>query len=71
MRTFYALHVHRKDGSSRRHIMRDELPKVGDTVSATLVGEKVSAKVGTVTDPERNLLRGGGQIVFEVDANEV
>jgi hypothetical protein len=32
MRTFYALNVSRKDGSSRRHVMQGELPKVGDTV---------------------------------------
>jgi hypothetical protein len=53
--TFYALHVHRKDGSLQRHVMRGELPKVGDTFPATLAGEKVSAKVGTVIDPTRSL----------------
>jgi hypothetical protein len=69
MRMFYALHVHRKDGSSCRHIMQGELPKIGDTVPATLAGEKVSAKVGTVTDPARTL-RGIGQAVVEVEADE-
>jgi hypothetical protein len=70
MRTFYALHVLRKDGSSRCHIMQGELPKVGDTIPATLAGQKVSAKVGTVKDPAHNL-RDRGQSVFEVDADEV
>ena len=70
MRTFYALHVHRKDGSLRRHVMRGELPKVGDTIPATLARENISAKVGTVTDPSRNL-RDRGQVVVEVDADEV
>jgi hypothetical protein len=70
MRTFYALHVHRKDRSLQRHVMRGELPKVGDTVPATLAGEKVSAKVGTVIDPTRSL-RDGRRAVVEVDADEV
>jgi hypothetical protein len=70
MRTFYELHVHRKDGSSHWHIMKGELPKVGDTVPATLGGEKVSAKVGMVRDPARNL-RDRGQAGVEVDADEV
>jgi len=70
MRTFYALHVHRKDGSSRRHIMQAELPKVGDTVPATLGGKKVSAKVGAVNDPERDL-KDRGRVVIEVDADEI
>jgi len=72
MRTFYELHLHRKDGSSRRHIMQGELPKVGDTVPATLAGTKVSAKVGAVTDPTRNPRRDDrGQAVVEVHADEV
>jgi hypothetical protein len=71
MRTsFYEMHLHRKDGSSRRHVMRGELPKVGDTVPATLGGKKVSAKVGLVTDPARTL-RDRGQALVEVDADEV
>jgi hypothetical protein len=70
MRTFYALHVHRKDGSSRRHIMQGELPKVGDTVPATLAGERVSAKVGTVADPARDL-KDRGRVIIEIDAEEV
>ena len=70
MRTFYALHVRRKDGSSRRHVMRGELPKVGDTVPATLAGKKISAKVGVVSDPERDL-KVRGRVVIEVDADEV
>jgi hypothetical protein len=37
---------------------------------STLAGEKVSAKVGTVKDPARNL-RDSSQSVFEVDADEV
>jgi hypothetical protein len=32
----YELHIHRK----QRHVMRGEVPKIGDTVSATLTGEK-------------------------------
>jgi len=70
MRSFYELHVHRKDGSSRRHVMRGELPKVGDTVPATLAGEKISAKVETVTDPTHTLT-DRGQALVEVDADEV
>jgi hypothetical protein len=60
MVAFYTLHVHRKDDSRQRHIMQGELPKVGDTVPATLAGERVSAKVGAVTDPTRYLRRHGG-----------
>ena len=72
MRTFYELHLHRKDGSSRRHIMQGEVPKVGDTVPATLAGKKVSAKVGVVTDPMLNWRREDrGQGVVEVHADEV
>jgi len=71
MKTFYALHVHRKDGGSRRHIMQGELPKVGDTVPATLTGKKVSAKVGAVREPTRNLIRDHGATVIEVHADEV
>jgi hypothetical protein len=70
MRTFYALHVHRKDGSWRCHMMQGELPKVGDTVPATLSGEVVKAKVDRVSDPtlfgeER------GEVTVKVHANEV
>jgi len=70
MRTFYALHVHRKDGSWRHHIMRGEVPKVGDTVPATLAGEKVSPKVGVVNDLERDV-RDRSRVIIEVDADEV
>jgi hypothetical protein len=70
MMTFYALHVHRKDGTWRRHIMRGEVPNVGDTVRANLAGERVSTKVGVVNDPARNL-RDHGRVVIEVHANEV
>lgn len=52
----------KKDGSSRRHIMQGDLPKVGDTVPATFAGEKVSAKVGVVNDPDLNL-RDRGRVV--------
>jgi len=50
--------------------MRGELPKVGDTVPATLAGKKISAKVGVVSDPERDL-KVRGRVVIEVDADEV
>jgi hypothetical protein len=66
MRAFYTLH-HRKDDSRQRE---GELPKVGDTVPATLAGERVSAKVGAVTDPTRYLRRHGG-VGIEVHAEEV
>ena len=69
MRTFYALHVNRKDGSWRRHIMRGEVPKVGDTVDAPLGGKKVSAKVGVVNDPARD--GGRGEVIIEVHGDEV
>jgi hypothetical protein len=70
MKTFYALHVRRKDGSWRHNIMRGAVPKVGDTLPATLAGEKVSAKVGAVTDPTLRL-RKRGEVIIEVHADEV
>jgi hypothetical protein len=70
MKTFYALHVRRKDGSWRHHIMRGEVPRVGDTVPATLAGEKVSTKVGVVTDPTLRL-RKRGEVITDVHADEV
>ena len=70
MRTFYELHVHRKDGSLRRHIMRGELPKVGDTVPATLANKMVSTKVGAVNDLVHNP-KVRGLVVIEVHADEV
>jgi hypothetical protein len=70
MMTFYALHVHRKDGGRRYHVMRGEVPKVGDTVPATLGGEKVGAKVSAVKDPARNL-RDRGEIIIKVHADEI
>src|SRR5262249_25823892 len=61
-----------QDASSRRHIMQGELPKVGDTVPATIAGKKVGAKVGAVTDPMVNWRREDrGQGVVEVQADEV
>jgi hypothetical protein len=59
MRTFYTLHVHRKDGSWQNHVMQGEVPKVGDTVSTMLASNKVSAKVGAVTDLPRRRRRIG------------
>jgi hypothetical protein len=50
MRTFYTLHVHRKDGSWHCHLMRGELPKVGDTIPVLLPGENIMAKVGAVAE---------------------
>jgi len=71
MQTFYTLHVHRKDGSWQNHVMQGEVPKVGDTVSAMLAGNKVSAKVGAVTDLPRSLPRSlRGKVIIEVDAEE-
>ena len=70
MRTFYALHVHRKDGSWQRHVMRGEVPNIGDTVPATLAGKKVSAEVGVVNDPDRDL-KDRGRVIIEIDAEEV
>jgi hypothetical protein len=70
MQTFFALHIHRKDGSSRRHIMRGEVPKAGDTVPATLEGERVSAKVERVADPMHRLI-DGHDVVIEVHADEL
>jgi hypothetical protein len=70
MRTFYALHVHRKDGRLCRHIMRGELPKVGDTVPATLADKTVSTKVGAVNDLVNNP-RVRGHLIIEVHADEV
>ena len=67
MRTFYTLHVHCKDGSWRHHVMQGEVPKVGDTVFATLAGDKVSTKVGAVTAPPRSLR---GEFIIEVHAEE-
>jgi hypothetical protein len=64
-KTFYTLHVHRKDGSLRHHVMQGEVPKVGATVLATLANDKVSAKVGAVTDPLRS-----GDVMVEVQAEE-
>jgi hypothetical protein len=51
-------------------MMQGELPKVGDTVPATLSGEVVKAKVDRVSDPtlfgeER------GEVTVKVHANEV
>jgi hypothetical protein len=69
-KAFYTLHVHRKDGSSQRHVMKGELPTVGDTVPATLAGKKVSAKVGVVTDPTPDLRHHGG-VGIEVHADEI
>jgi hypothetical protein len=66
-RTFYTLHVRRKDGSLRHHVMRGEVPKVGDTVFATLTDDKVSAKVGAVADLPRSLR---DKVIVEVHANE-
>jgi hypothetical protein len=71
MRTFYELHVHRKDGSWRHHITRGEVPKVGDNVSATLAAGRVIAKVGAVKDPRVHSLRERGEVVTEVHADEV
>ena len=71
MRTFYSLHVHRKDGSWHRHLMRGELPKPGDTVAAMLSRqEAVMAKVArlneaTLLDEERSI------VAVKVDADEV
>jgi hypothetical protein len=70
MRTFYALQVHRKDGSWHRHIMRGELPKVGDTVPATLTGKEVKTKVEGVSDSTL-LRKERGDFVIEVHAEEV
>ena len=50
--------------------MRGEVPKVGDTGPATLAGEKVSAKVGVVNDPEHNVT-DRSRVIIEVDADEV
>ena len=69
MRTFYALNVHRKDGSWHRHLMAGELPKVGDTVPATLPGEEVKAKVDRVTEPR--LLDESSEVAVKVQADEV
>jgi hypothetical protein len=57
MKTFYTLHVRRKDGSWRHHIMRGVVPKVG-------------AKVGAVTDPTLRL-RKRGEVIIDVHADEV
>jgi hypothetical protein len=71
MRTFYALNVHRKDGSWHRHLMRGELPKPGDTVPAILSREEaVMAKVAglselTLVDEEHSI------VAAKVDADEV
>jgi hypothetical protein len=71
MRTFYTLHVRRKDGSWRHHVMRGEVPKIGDTVFATLAGDKVSTKVGAVTDPPRNTRQNHPRRrIIEVHAEE-
>ena len=70
-RTFYTLHVHRKDGSWQNHVMQGEVPEVGDTVFATLAGNKVGAKVGAVTDLPPSLspsLRD--KVIIEVQAEE-
>ena len=69
MRTFYALNVHRKDGSWHRHLMAGELPEVGDTVPATLSGEEVKAKVDRVTEPR--LLDESSEVAVKVQADEV
>jgi hypothetical protein len=50
--------------------MRGEVPRVGDTVPATLAGEKVSTKVGVVTDPTLRL-RKRGEVITDVHADEV
>ena len=71
MRTFYALHLHRKDGSWHRHLMRGELPKPGDTVPAIFSREEaVMAKVARLSEP--TLLDVECSVVaFKVDADEV
>jgi len=50
--------------------MRGEVPNIGDTVPATLAGKKVSAKVGVVNDPDRDL-KDRGRVIIEIDAEEV
>ena len=74
MKTFYQdgngisdlrqLHVHRKDGSWHRHLMRGELPKVGDTIPVLLPGENIMAKVDAVAE-ER------GEAAIKVMADQV
>ena len=64
MKTFYTLHVHRKDGSWHRHLMRGELPKVGDTIPVLLPGENIMAKVDAVAE-ER------GEAAIKVMADQV
>jgi len=70
IKTFYALHVHRKDGGLRRHLMSGVLAKVGDAVAATLAGKTVSTKVGAVNDLVHNP-RVRGHVIIEVHADEV
>jgi hypothetical protein len=71
MKTFYTLHVHRRDGSQQNHVMQGQVPKVGDTVFATLAGNKVSAKVGAVTDMPRSIPRRlRDKVIIEVHAKE-
>ena len=69
MRTFYALNVHRRDGSWHRHLMEGDLPKVGHTVPATLPGEEVKVKVDRVTEP--TLLDETSEVAVKVHADEV
>jgi hypothetical protein len=64
MKTFYTLHVHRKDGSWHRHVMQGELPKVGDTIPVLLPGENIMAKVDAVAE-ER------GEAAIKVMADQV
>jgi len=49
--------------------MAGELPKVGDTVPATLPGEEVKAKVDRVTEPR--LLDESSEVAVKVQADEV
>jgi hypothetical protein len=50
--------------------MQGELPKVGDTVPATLANKTVSAKVGAVNDLAHNP-KVRGHMFIEVHADEV
>jgi hypothetical protein len=70
MRTFHRLHLHRKDGSWHRHLMRGELPKVGDTIPVLLPGANVMAKVDLVTRSSRTDDELG-EFAVKVQADEV
>ena len=49
--------------------MEGDLPKVGDTVPATLPGEEVKVKVDRVTEP--TLLDETSEVAVKVHADEV